>query len=52
MPFYLPPLAEQRRIVAKVDELMVLCDELEDKLQAEQDTSARFASASARSVTV
>ena len=35
-PFPLPPLKEQTRIVAKIDELMARCDALE-KLRAERD---------------
>ena len=40
----LPPLAEQQRIVAKVDSLMALCDKLETRLQAARETAGLFAS--------
>ena len=43
--FPLPPLAEQRRIVAKVDELMALVDELETQLAAAKSTAANLLSA-------
>ncbi|MCY4388085.1 MAG: restriction endonuclease subunit S [Desulfurellaceae bacterium] len=41
----LPPLAEQRRIVAQVDELMVVCDRLEAGLAAGEKTRGRLVEA-------
>jgi len=38
----LPPLAEQKRIVAKVDQLMALCDELEAKQNAQRQLGTRL----------
>jgi len=42
LPILLPPLAEQYRIVAKVDELMALCDRLEASLTAADQTGRRL----------
>ena len=45
LPIAVPPLAEQHRIVAKVDSLMTLLDDLEERLRAAHDTQAAFAAA-------
>jgi type I restriction enzyme S subunit len=45
-----PPLAEQHRIVAKVDELMALCDELEDALARTQTERVQLLEALLRDI--
>ena len=42
LPIPVPPLAEQHRIVSKVDELMVLCDQMEENLTIGDNTRRRL----------
>jgi type I restriction enzyme S subunit len=45
MPIPLPPLAEQRRIVARVNDLHLLCASLRQRLVQSQETQCRLADA-------
>ncbi|MEO1698900.1 MAG: restriction endonuclease subunit S [Planctomycetota bacterium] len=47
----LPPIAEQHRIVAKVDELMTLCDTLETSLRRAKETREQFAGSASHALT-
>jgi len=51
IPIALPPLAEQRRIVAKVDQLMALVDELERQQQASRENASKLLDAIVQEMT-
>jgi type I restriction enzyme S subunit len=42
IPFPLPPITEQHRIVVKVEELMALCDRMEAQVTTTQTESRRL----------
>jgi type I restriction enzyme S subunit len=50
LPIPLPPIAEQHRIVAKVDELMALCDQLQAAQTEREQSRDRLVAASLHSL--
>jgi type I restriction enzyme S subunit len=51
IPIALPPLAEQRRIVAKVNQLMALVDELERQQEASRENASKLLDAIVQEMT-
>ena len=51
LPIAVPPIAEQRRIVAKVDELMALVDALETQLATARTTATALLAAAVAELT-
>ena len=45
LPLLLPPIAEQKRIVAKVDQLFAICDQLKEKIRTAEETQLQLADA-------
>lgn len=45
LQFVLPPLAEQKRIVEKVDQLFAICDQLKEKIRTAEETQLQLADA-------
>jgi type I restriction enzyme S subunit len=41
----IPPLSEQYRIVAKVDEIMIICDQLKSRISESQQSQLHLADA-------
>ncbi|WP_334059481.1 restriction endonuclease subunit S [Alteromonas sp. S005] len=50
-PFILPPFNEQERIVTRVEELLVLCDSLKEKLKVRNGTQLKISDALVSSAT-
>lgn len=50
-PLAVPPLAEQKRIVAKIDQLMALCNELEARQTKKRETGTRLTKSALEALT-